>query len=344
MPPRDDGRPAPYDRLADRLDDLPSPSLSTLPDGSVDAYCRLHAGAVGPLETLEALGREIRRGERSTYRMRRESVAPGGQAVNVARQLDALDAAVTCFGHLDHPVFDGLSVDTVSMGDPALVYAFNFRNGDVMFVENTAVERWSLADLRTVADLQGVFDRDAVYCANWVSFPEMGAAFHELGELSLPRRPFVLDPGDLVGFEPAAIEALLEALGALQESVDVVYNANRQEIRATAATLPDPPADDHDRLAAVREAAGITAAVLHAPAEAAVATADGVTSVENVETVRPTRYTGGGDRFGGGLAFGLGAGWDWEVSLALGTACATHYVGTAATATPADLADLLDGA
>jgi sugar/nucleoside kinase (ribokinase family) len=332
----------PYDRLGRHLEERSSPTLATLPDGSVDRYCTLSAGAVGPLQTRETLGREIKDANRSTFRLQVDSTEPGGQAVNVAKQLHAFGSEVTCYGHLDDPIFDSLPFDTVSMGDPALVYAFNFTDGDVMFVEASSVADWTLADLRAVANLSDVFSVDAICCSNWVSFPEMGPAFQQLASEDLPRVPFVLDPGDIVGSEPADVDSLHQALATLQDTFDVIYNANREEIRATAATLPAPPEDDRDRLAAIRKATGIEAVVMHARTEAVVSTTEGLTTVDNVRIDRPQRHTGGGDRFTGGLGYGLAREWDWELALACGNACAAHYVETGDTGTIDDIIEFID--
>lgn len=319
----------PYERLGERLSSEPSPTFATLPDGSVDRYCSVRAGAAGPISSIERFSRELT--ERSSFRLSVESTEPGGQAVNAAGQLHALGGDVTCYGHLDGAVFEGLPYRTVSMGQPAIVDAFDFRDGDVMFVEQTGMEAWTLADLRAVADLDEALAVDAVGAANWVSFPGLGPAFHELGEADLPRVPFLVDPGDVVGAEPAEFDRLSDALGALQGTFDVVYNANPAEIRATAAPFVDGSADDADRLAAIREAAGIDAAVKHGRREAVAATAGGTTRVENLAVADPTRHTGGGDHFTGGLAFALAAAWDWELALALGNACASYYVETGET-------------
>ncbi len=332
----------PYDRLGRRLEERPSPTLATLPDGSIDRYCTLSAGAVGPIETRETLGREIHDANRSAFRMQVDSTEPGGQAVNVAQQLHAFESEVTCYGHLDDPLFDTLAFETVSMGTPALVYALNFADGDVMFVEESAVADWTLTDLREVTCLADAFTVDAICCSNWVSFPEMDSAFHQLASEDLPRVPFILDPGDIVGSAPNEIDALREALTTLQDTFDVIYNANREEIRATAATLPDPPEDDRDRLTAIREATGIQAVVMHGLDEAVVTTTGGLISVENIHVEQPERHTGGGDRFTGGLGYGLANGWDWELALACGNACAAHYVETGGTGTINDIVDFIE--
>lgn len=315
-----------YDGLArDRFDGDP-PSFSTLPDGSIDRYCSVSLRGGDRLTSRAALGREIASGQRSAFRFAIESTEPGGQSVNVADQLAAFGGDVTCYGHLDADVFEDAPFGTVSMGSPAEVYAFNFAEGDVMFVDESTIGSWSLDDLREVASLEDVLGVDVVCCSNWVSLPGLGPAFHRIGDLDVPRVPFLLDPGDVTGSPGAALEGLRDALAALQGSLDVVLNANRAEIHAIADTLPDPPAGDHRRVAALRDAMGIEAVVMHARDEAAAATRSGVVAVPNVPVDRSYRHTGAGDRFNAGVAYALAQGWEWAHALALGNACAGYFI------------------
>jgi sugar/nucleoside kinase (ribokinase family) len=331
----------PYDRLTRELPESDPSTVTTLPDGSIDHYCTLSGSGTVSLETRESFARELG-SDRSSFQFHVDTVEPGGQAVNAARQLDALGDSVTCYGHLDAPVFDPLPFETVSMGDPSTVYVFTFDDRDVMFVRDSAVMEWTLADLRRVADLPAVFGGDAVCCSNWDSVPGLERAFYRLGDEDLPRVPFVFDPGDIVDRDSEGIGALHDAIAALQNTFDVVYNVNRGEVRATAEPLSGSVADDVDRLAAIREATGITAAVMHARDEAAVATGEGTRRVENYRIERPERHTGGGDRFTGGLAHALACGWDWETALACGNVCAAHYVETSETGTVEDLVGFIE--
>lgn len=326
-----------YDRLYRRLADPPSPTMSTLPDGSVDHLVSIAAGGRGPVASRSALAEEIADPDRSSFRLRVDTTEPGGQAVNVATQVHALGGHVTCYGHLDDPVFDGLPFETVSQGEPATVYALNFDDGDVMLAENTEVEGWTVADLERVADLRAIVDTDAVCCSNWVTFRGLTALFERLGALEVPRVPFVVDPGDIVGADAATIERFHGGLAALQASLDAVYTANRGEIRASAEVVAGKADTDRERLEVIREATGVTAVILHAADKAAVATEDGFATVANVEVDSPTQYTGGGDRFTGGLGVALAAGWNWDVALACGNAAAVHFVETGETGTVADL-------
>ncbi|MFB6220144.1 MAG: PfkB family carbohydrate kinase [Halolamina sp.] len=326
----------PYQRLASRLTEDAVPTVSTLPDGSLDRYCRLSAGALDPIERRRTFARETMTGGRSGFGLEPERVEPGGQSVNTAGQAHALGAEATCYGHLDNPVFADVPFDTVSMGEPAVVNVLDFEDEDLLLVEHSPdIADWELSDLRAVAPLPEVFGVDAVTCSNWVSTPGMADAFHALGERSLPRVPFIFDPGDVLGSDLDSHRELRRAVRALQATFDVIVSVNRRELHALTAALPeppDPPVDDRDRVTAFREATEVTAVLKHGEREALAATGEGVVAIEN-PTVEDQRQTGGGDRFAGGLAVGLGADWSWEVALACGNACASHYVATGETAT-----------
>ncbi|WP_340101430.1 carbohydrate kinase family protein [Salinibaculum salinum] len=330
-----------YDRLARHFSRCDQPTVTTLPDGSVDYYCSVTGGTGDLLDTRDALADELL-GDRTSIEYVVETTEPGGQAVNAAKQLHALGGDVTCYGHLDSPVFDATSFETVSMGDPALVYVFTFSDRDVMFVNNSGVTDWTLDDLRRERSLSAVFDSDVVCCSNWLSLSGLEDAFYQLAEEDLPRIPFVFDPGDIVGNSHDEIDALHDALAALQNTFDVVYNANRAEVRTTTAPFEETFEDDIDRLAAIRAETGITAAAMHARDEAAVVSSDERTSVDNYHVTKPARHTGGGDRFTGGLGYALACDWDWESGLACGNACATYYVETGETATVDDIVTLVE--
>lgn len=330
-----------YDRLKRRLPESGSPTVTTLPDGSIDHFCTVVGDAAEPFTTREAFGQEIL-GDRSSFRFHVETTEPGGQAVNTAKQLYALGGSVTCYGYLDASVFDVLPFRTVSMGSPALVYVFGFGDRDAMFVESGAVAEWTLAELRRVGVLSEIFTGDVICCSNWASVTGLERAFHRLGDIDVPRVPFVFDPGDIVGYASDEIDGLLDSVAALQDTFDVIYNANRQEIRTTAAAVSGSFDDDLARLAAIRERTGITATVMHARNEAGVVTHEERLRIGNHHVDHPARHTGGGDRFTGGLAHALACGWDWDLALACGNACAVYYVDSDGTGSVDDIVSFLD--
>lgn len=333
-----------YDRLLTRLDEAADADdggapLVALPDGSVDVFYRLHDGRDRRVETRAALAERIVRGGVSSFRTDERDRQPGGQAVNLARQAAALGDEVTLYGHLDHPVFDDLPVETHSMGDPAWVQAFAFDDGDLMLSEwSAALGEWDVETLRAVSGAMDAVTSAAVVCVvNWLSVPGVEGALREFATLPVEDVTFVLDPGDVTGMDDEGLRSLHDALGALASTATVVTSTNVPEMLRMADAADVPGGSIPDRLTALREGVDLDAAVVHGQERALAAIPDDLVTVPTLPVDRAVRHTGAGDRFDGGLAHALAVGWDWSTALAAGNACAAHFVATADTADPSAL-------
>ncbi len=314
-----------YEEAIRLLGSSEAPRVTTLPDGSVDRYCHVSTGGGDRLPSRQGLAKEIENPERSTFHLTVEDEIPGGQCVNAAEQTHALGADTTCYGYLDHEVFDDLGFTVRSMGEPALVYAVNYPDSDVMFVDRTSEEGWTLDRLRDVVELERLHASDLVCWFNSVSFPALPDAFREIASLDLPETTVVLDPGDLVGRDQGELRDLVDALDHLSRGHQVIYSANRGEVRATGAALTGGAEGDVDLLREMHDTAGVDA-VMHAR-DRAVADS-GVHEVDTLDLDRVYRHTGAGDSFTGALAYAAGCGWPWPESLALANASAGYYVST----------------
>lgn len=321
--------------FAARLADAPSPTMTFLPDGSVDhRYGVLGQGNVQ--QTRAEFARRVTSGEQS-FTTVATGVEPGGKAVNAAVQAGALGADVSLFGHLDHDVFDELDVTGRSMGAPATVNIYEFRDDAVMLTAQSAdVRTWDYGSL-CEAGGEKELDADAVVWCNWASFPNATNALHRAAERDGEGGVFVLDPGDVRGRSAPDVAELFDALGSLGERYDVVVSANEREIRALAEET-EAGESVRDALCEVRERAGIRGAVMHGVERAIAATVDGVVVVENFDVASSSRFTGGGDRFSGGLGFALANEWEWQTALQLGNGCASSYVETGSTSGADDVA------
>ncbi|SDZ75294.1 Sugar or nucleoside kinase, ribokinase family [Haloplanus vescus] len=329
----------PYDELADRLSTPLDPvRVGAFPDGSVDDYHRIRAGE-SSVDSREAFAAEITAGRDSFVRDHVATDA-GGQSVNAARQAAALGDDVCLAGHLDHAVFD-FDFETVSMGAPASVHVTLFDADDVMFVEESAdLETWSFAELRAALGerLDTFLERDALCCTNWASVPGLGSAFDEIAARDPDGNVFCVDPGPI---STAQAGDLLDALERLDGAYDTVLSVNEDEAGRLAETVDRGDADPTSAAAldAIRAAASAAGVVVHGVDAATATTPDGRVSVPTLETERTLTETGAGDRFSGGLARSLGAGWEWDVALAMGNACAGHYVSGQGTGGVAELRD-----
>ncbi|WP_096390744.1 PfkB family carbohydrate kinase [Halopenitus persicus] len=345
----------------------PGVSITALPDGSIDVRCRVEFGAGGVVRSRERFGEAIASGAHKSARLVPTARDPGGQAVNLALGARALGADVRLLGHLDAEGMPPFPFPTHSFGVPATVHLLEFADETVMLAEESPdLRSWGYSELSAAVDaMDRPLSADVVCWGNWVSVPRTTATLRTLADRrdSLPGT-LLVDPGDLVDSDPDAIRDLFDALAALESVTDVVFNANRREIRACAAVL-DPPirtsedgvradpsdprsveiatADDETQLRSLRAATGLSGVVMHAADRAVMTTTDreSVVAVPNLETGPPVRWTGGGDRFGAGLAVGLGAGWPLETALACGNAAASYYLTHDRTGGADDLAAFL---
>lgn len=357
-----------YDELVDRLaTEGCQPRITSLPDGSVDTYYTVFDGQGERLTDRETLGERIACGNHDSFPIERESREPGGQAVHMARQTHALGAETTLFGHLEDPVFAVLPFEAVSMGEPALIDVFSLADDDILLSEQSAdLDDWSPATLEDAASsdtLRDALEADALCCGNWASIEGVTDALETLADGSVAAETVVVDPGPVSTRSNEAVENLLETLGELEGTTDVIYSVNRTELECTAEAIDAMESDatvemvganetaddvavtaetgDLEALANVREAAGISGVVLHAADIAAASTNAGETVLENLAVEDPRRRTGAGDRFSAALAVGYALGWEWETILALSNCCAAYHVETATTGGRDDLRTFL---
>ncbi|OIB56349.1 PfkB family carbohydrate kinase [Natrialba sp. SSL1] len=346
-----------YDHLRDRLaefdrDESDSNRIVSLPDGSIDRRYAVDGDDGARIDTPAELGRQLE-SNRETFPLTPVDTRPGGQATNAAQQIHALGEDATLVGYLDHPIFEALEFETYSMGTPAVINVFAFDDSEVLLPEPGPTDDWSIDALDTVIDWERVVGADALCCVNWVSVRGQTDVFDRLrtnppSPSSPATLPIVVDPGALGIPDDGAVSDFFETLSETDavDSLAVVLNVNPQEFDRTAAVLgidADGSGESvRERLAAVRTELGVTAVVVHGSEAAHAATADDAVTVPMVEIDDPSDTTGAGDRFSGALACALARGWAWETALALGNACAAHFVETAATPTPDQLRTFLE--
>lgn len=240
-------------------------------------------------------------------------------------------------------IFDSLAFETVSMGEPATVYVYDF-DSEVMLADNPdAMNEWSLATLRDAMDdsFEERMTADAVCCVNWISFDGMTDNLTEFGEQFLDGSYFVLDPGDLTARPQESVTTLCTALTDLEQSYDVVISTDDAEIAYLAESLEIEVESDDAETTLIRlgDELSIAGIVLHGTSDAIAPTPDGVCTVPTIRVSEAKNLTGAGDRFGAGMAHGLAEGWNWESALRLGNLCASYHVEQVGTGSREMLAD-----
>jgi sugar/nucleoside kinase (ribokinase family) len=313
--------------IESRLRESPAPSITVLPDGSVDRRSSI-VDVEGNQLTRSALEDEIRV-DTKTFMSDWHGVEPGGQSVNAARQLHELGANTILIGHLDHPIFESLPFRTYSMGDPAEIHVYELEDGVIMFAgESTDIETWTFDRVRRTVgpDVDSMFAGDGVLWTNWAAFPHATDGIAELAPLLPAESEFVIDPGALETRTPQDRRSFLDSFGPLDHDCAIVLSPNRREADLLAEAIDIDPADRHTVAEQLQAYTAVEAVVIHDQPAATVATATSQIDVPTVEDVEPIRHAGAGDRFSAGVTYGRAAGWSWEETLTLGNACATHYI------------------
>lgn len=313
--------------IQDRLREAPNPTITVLPDGSVDRRSAV-VDVDGNLLSRETVGAEIA-SDTKTFLTEWHGIEPGGQSVNAARQVHELGARTTLVGHLDHTIFDALSFRTYSMGDPAEVQLFELLDGVAMFAgESRDIETWTFDRFYDTVgpDAEDLCAADAVVWTNWAAFPHGTTAITRLIDDLPDDGILIIDPG-AVSTRPAEdLVAFLDTLRSTSYAGEIVLSPNHNEAELFIEALDTDVTERSSIATEMREYADIDAVAIHDRPAATVATRDALVEVPTVEDVAPTRHAGAGDRFSGGVAFGRAAEWSWDEALTLGNACAVHYL------------------
>ena len=313
--------------IRDRLRSDPTPTVTVLPDGSVDRRSAI-VGVGGDQLSRETVGAEIA-SDGKTFLTEWHGVEPGGQSPNAARQLHELGAETTLIGHLDHPIFDSLPFRTYSMGEPAEIHVYELADGVMMFAaESTDIETWTFDRVANALgpNLEPSFATDAVLWMNWAAFPHGTAALERTSELLGPETVLVIDPGAVSTRSTSDAVDVLDGLRTADPAGDAVLSPSRRESDVLLDALGIDVSTRSEIAIELREYTDIAAVAIHDKPAATVATDESVLEVPTIEDVEPRRHAGGGDRFNGGVTYALAAGWSWEEALTLGNVCATHYI------------------
>ena len=245
-----------------------------------------------------------------------------------------------------------LDAEIDSVGFPEAEAAVDANDAGTVMEFGALLEQGSLlgtgarADLRAAlkGPVESFLERDALCCVNWASTPGLGAAMREMAAHDPDGGVLCVDPGPLT---VAGARDLLAALRSLGPAYDVVVSVNEDEAARLGAAVGGAVGDPTDAslLDAVRARAGGTggvdeaSVVVHGTDAAVAATPTGRVTVPTLDVSPGPTETGAGDRFSGALARSLAADWGWELALAAGNACATHYVSGRGTATRSTLLD-----
>ncbi len=290
----------------------------------------------------------------------------GGNGPIMAAALLAGGTRVTYVGSLGrpvlHPVFQDFAnrAEVVSLCEPATTIAVEFQDGKLMLGQLRSLDSITLSKIDEVMGAArfraALAAADLVALVNWTMIPNMSGIFAALLDEvypALPLRPagspprtFFFDLADPEKRTREDLLAVLRLVARFEAHGPVTLGLNLKEAQQVAAVL-DLPAPEKDEAslraaaAAIREALGLAAVVLHPRESAACATADGTVWVPGPYCTNPVITTGAGDHFNAGFSQGRLLGLDPESCLALGVCTSGHYVRTGQSPTLDDLETFL---
>lgn len=312
------------------------------------------------VETIARMAEKIAAaaGKSSNYELVVTRRKLGGNGPIMANALATFGMATRYVGCLGHPQVDPVFADfaaraeVTSIANPGFTNALEFADGKLMLSKLEALHDVSWANLTAAIPVPELIRRFAesslIGLLNWTELPGLTAIWDALIAEVFPHVPrgdralFI----DLVDPEKRTLADIRRALASLtrfQGYVDVVLGLNLKEATQAAGALglAPPGADLAGAAGAIRAALGLSCVVIHPREGAAAATEGDSASLLGPFVARPLISTGAGDHFNAGFCLGWTLKLPLAQCLAAGVATSGHYVRTATSPTPDQLADFL---
>jgi hypothetical protein len=355
-------------KLADSL-----PKIHTLKtliglDGFVDEIVdvvdrRLGEKKYQRVRTIGDMGRKVlgAAGQSCNYELVVKQSKVGGSGPIMAGALAAAGVAVTCIGSLGeggiHPVFSQLAKQATLIGiaAPGHTQALEFEDGKVML--NKTQSFWGISWESLVAGVglerlkRAVAGAGLIAMNNWTMIPGMTGIWENLAGLAaglpLPKRKFFADLSDPEKRTRGDLASAMDALGRMQNHVDVILGLNMKEAVAVAEAVGAGTfaAEESAMLPAaeaIRKKLNLSCVVVHPRGGAAAATGDESAQIAGPFVNRPAISTGAGDHFNAGFCLGRMLEMSLEESLCLGAGCSGYYVRYAKSPGTGELAEFVE--
>jgi len=347
-------------------------------DGFVDSIIKVvetrqDADHYDAVPTIARLGEKISAaaGRSSNYELVTTLRKLGGNGPIMANAMAAAGFKTTYIGALGYPAPDDVFSELVdraevhTVAEPGFTDALEFDDGKLMlgkYAHLGAVDDAMILDRIGEEAFKAIVERSRLLgVVNWVMMPGQIKLWRYFVDTLLPSLTALPDGKrrivfiDLADPEKRTREDLAEALktiGELAAHADVVFGTNLKEAGQVADVLGlgiDGGNEEaiESTAAAIREAMGIYASVVHPRRGAAAARLGDGGAVETASfagpfVAEPKLSTGAGDNFNAGFCLGLLAGLSLEQALCVGTGTSGYYVRNAASPTLDQLAAFCD--
>ena len=274
----------------------------------------------------------------------------GGNGPILANALLEAGLKVNYLGALGNPsihtVFKKFAArtDAVSLCEPGLTDAVEFKDGKIMFGNTTSLDQITYSRIIEVMGEGSFFDAvsraDAIALVNWTMIPNMTSILVSILEKVLPNlgpregRLFFFDLSDPEKRSEGDIKTVLSTLTRFRSYGKVILGLNLKEAEHVFSILGHknlkPSSDNLKKMASrIRQDMDASCVVIHPVDSAACATRSDSWWVAGPLTDNPKITTGAGDHFNSGFITGQLLGLGPAACLILAVSASGHYVRTA---------------
>lgn len=299
-------------------------------------------------------------GRSTNFELVEQQIKLGGNGPILANALATFGLQVTYVGALGwpsiHPVFAPFSnrAQVFSVADPGLTDALEFEDGKLILSKCDHLKdvNWENLCGRFGHErfAQAIASAHLVAFVNWTMLPAMSGIWETIQSEVAPslkpmRRRMFIDLADPEKRQPGDIRNALDLIARFGTHFMVTLGLNEKEAGELAKVLGlDVQPRTKEGLATLARELfprlGVDTLVIHPVSFALTASSEGVDVVDGPVVASPKITTGAGDHFNAGFCLGQLLGFNTAESLLAGVTTSGHYVRTAQSPTPDDLASM----
>ncbi|MEM0965093.1 MAG: carbohydrate kinase family protein [Verrucomicrobiota bacterium] len=305
-----------------------------------------------PIREMAAFGNRIvaAAGKSTNIEMGKITEKLGGNGPILANAVLAAGFPTRYVGALGipeiHPVFKDMAAktDAVSLAEPGVTYALEFKDGKVMLGLMDSLEEVTYSKVLEKMGEGAFFDllsrTDLFAVVNWTMLPFLTGFLQSLIDQVYPNlgprdhRSFFFDLADPAKRSDGDLVGVLRLLGRFCAFGSTTLGLNLSEAQHVSRVLGLPSGHGNEEdirgmARSIRSEIGVDCVVVHPLDCAACATKEDTFYTDGFFTADPTITTGGGDHFNAGFVAARLLGLSPDSALVIGCAFSGYYVRSA---------------
>jgi sugar/nucleoside kinase (ribokinase family) len=270
----------------------------------------------------------------------------GGNAPIMANSLARQGVQTVCIGTLGEPETHAAFADlteictTISVGMPAVTYAFEFQDGKLMFGDVASLNQMDWIMLKHKVGLESIIqhcmDSQLISIVNWSGIFNINTilngfledVFPKIQKQALADKLLFFDIADPSARTEADLLIFIDMLQRFSQQTKVLLGLNEKEmrivfdilgLRSDSSNVKDMSEQIYNRL-------NISVLVVHTARQVVGVNCNGTVKVDSFYIDDPKISTGAGDNFNSGFCLGQMLALSLEHSLILGNVVSSYYI------------------